>query len=999
MKKNKWLILSLKLKNFLTTHFIFFLILIIGMNINVYSSEQQKKQISGIVIDASGEPLIGASIIEKGTTNGVVTDTNGNFSILVEDDATIQVSYIGFLTQEVSTADRTYFNINLEEDILSLEEVIVIGYGTLDKKELTTSVTHIGEKDFLQIPTTNPIMQIQGKVAGVQIQRTGGSDPNAGESVQIRGAGSRVAGTGPLIVIDGIPGGDLKNIDNNDIESIDILKGGAAAAIYGSRAANGVIIVTTKGGAGIDQLNVDYNSYISAEMIKDKLEILSPEEFLELGISRDLGARTDWFNELTNNLPLSHSHSIALSSGSKKTQYRASVQFRDFDGIDIATSRKEYGGRINLHHKALDDVLEFDLNVAPRFTEEGLTEYGAFYQAIHLNPTIPVFDPDKPGEYSFIVAHDTWNPVEQLAIEKREASRKYFTGSGKIKFNINNRLNTSVMYAVESNERQYNFFSPSTSTNSKNNVRRGQASRELSNSDNQVLDWLVNYIYDKRDFSLKFLGGYSYQYFHNSSFSATNYDFPSDALTYDDLGSGLYLKEGRAGMSSDRNSSTIVAFFGRANVSFLDRYFLSASVRQEGSSKFGEHNKWGFFPGISGGWILTEEQFLKNQNTFQELKLRADFGITGNQGFPSYQAQRLYGGAGNYFINGQWIQGFGPGNNYNPDLQWERSINFNVGLDFTMFKNRVNGSLEFYNRKSDGLLGQYDVAVPPNIHAQTWVNVGTIKNIGSELTLGVSAVNTKNFQYTFNLVGAYNKNWLVSFSKGIYEAGQVYLNTLPAPGSPGPTMLLEEGVEIGSWYMFKHAGIDENGFLLAYKKVNGEFTDEKQLIQGLEHDQKHFPGSAVPKVTGSMNHSFNYKNFDLNLFFRGAFGHLILNEKNMYFGLKAFEGANLLRKAYFPAKKGIQLHEVNDAKKISDFFLQKGDWVKLDIISLGYTFNNVPKLKNLRLYFSGKNMFLFTKYDGLDPELAPVNGLEPGRETQAYYPISRTITLGLQVSF
>ncbi|MCD6354077.1 MAG: SusC/RagA family TonB-linked outer membrane protein [Prolixibacteraceae bacterium] len=960
----------------------------------------QQREVTGTVTDSQKQPLPGVTVLVKGTTTGTVTNTDGNFSLSIPESAeTLQFSFVGMKTQEIPVSGKTTINVVMEENVIGIEEVVAIGYGTLNKKELTTSVTHIAEKDFLDVPSTNPIMQVQGKIAGVQIQRTGGSDPNAGESIQIRGAGSRVAGTGPLVVIDGIPGGDLKNVDNNDIESIDVLKGGAAAAIYGTRAANGVIIITTKSGGVTEGIRVDYNGYISTEMIKNELELLSVDEFLELGINKDEGARTDWFGELTNNFPVSHSHSLALSSGNKKTQYRASVLYKNFDGIDIATAREEYGARINIHHTAMDGLFDFDFNVAPRFVDEDLTEYSAFYQAIHLNPTLPVMDPDNPSQYSYIVAHDTWNPVEQLELEQREAVRKYFTGSGKVQLNILPNLNTSLMYAIESNDRQYNFFSPSTSTNSKSSDRRGQATRQQQNWDNKMLDWLVNYIYEQNEFITKFLGGYSYQYFHYSAFNATNYDFPSDAVTFNDLGSGTYLKDGRAEMWSDRNSSTIIAFFGRANLAYLDKYFLSASMRREGSSKFGANNKWGWFPGVSAGWRITGEEFMGAQTFFNDLKLRADYGVTGNQGFPSYRAQKLYSGAGYYYTMGRWIQGFGPGNNYNPDLAWERSVNFNIGIDFSILNNSLGGSFEYYDRTSDGLLGQYDVAVPPNTHTQTWVNVGKIKNTGVEMTLNASVLNQKDFGYNLTAVAAYNKNWLVSFSEGIYEAGQVYLNRLPAPGSPGPTMLLEEGSPVGSWYMFKHAGIDENGMLLAYKKVDGKYTDEKQLIQGLEHDQKYHAGTAVPKVTASLSNSFRYKNFDLNLFFRGAFGHKILNEKNMYFGLKAFKGANLLRKAYFPTDKGIQLYEVNDSKRISDFFLQKGDWVKLDVVSLGYTFPELNKFRNLRIYFSGKNMFLFTNYDGLDPELAPINGLEPGRETQAYYPVSRTLTFGIQASF
>lgn len=962
--------------------------------------DAEQKTVTGTVTDDRGEPLPGVTVLIKGTTTGTVTNIDGVFNLgNISADATLIFSFVGMQSQEIVVGTQTTINVRMKVDAIGIEEVVAIGYGTMDKKELTASVTHVGSKDFLNTATTNPVMQIQGKVAGVSVQKTAASDPNASESIQIRGAGSRSAGNGPLVVINGIPGGDLKNIDDNDIESIDVLKGGAAAAIYGTRAANGVIIVTTKTGSTTGQMKVEYNGYVSTDQIKNSPELLSADEFLELGIARDEGARTDWNRELVRSTPVSHNHSVALSSGNAQTQYRASVQYRDYQGIDIASEREEYGARVNIHHTALDKLLEFDLGLAPRFVKEKYTSYGAWNQAMQLNPTIPVMNPNNPSQFQYISGWDTWNPVEKLTLDEDGAERKYFMGNGKVKLNILPNLNTSLMYAFEKNDRAHDFYTPSNSTDSQNNNRRGAALKEYQAWNDQVVDWLTNYTLEKDDLLLKAMAGYSYQYHVESSFYARNYDFPSDALSYNDLDQGSYLREGRAYMDSHKESYKIIAFFGRLSTSYLDKYFLTGSLRYEGSSKFGENNKWGWFPGVSAGWRISNESFMDSQEIFDDLKLRADFGITGNQGFAPYQAQRLYSGAGNYYMFSSWVKGFGPGNNYNPNLAWEKSVNFNFGVDFAILDNRIGGSLEFYDRTSKDLLGQYDVAVPPNIHEQTWVNVGTIKNQGVELSLNGIVAQTNDFEYSINAVAAYNKNWLVSFSDGQYEQGQVFLKHLPSPGNPGPVILLEEGGDIGSFYLFKHAGFDENGNFLIYKKgADGSFTDEVIPAQGAGDENKYHAGSGVPKVTASLSNTFRYKNFDATLYFRGAFGHEVLNLKNMYYGLKAFEGVNLLRKAYFPGD-GIQTHEINDTKKVTDYFLQRGDWVKLDVVTLGYTFDTPGTIDNLRIYLSGRNMFTFTKYDGVDPELAPVNGLEPGVEEKEYYPITRTFTLGVQVAF
>ncbi len=959
--------------------------------------------LSGTITDSDGEPLIGAAVLEKGTTHGTVTDFEGKFELQgVDEDGIIVISYTGMKTLELEVGGTNSWNLVMEPANVLLDEIqiVAVGYGTLDKRELTTAVTHIDSKDFLQTSSINPMNQIQGKVAGLSVQSTAAADPNSGPSIQIRGVGSRNAGNSPLVVIDGIPGGSLSNIDNNDIASIDVLKGGAASAIYGTRASNGVIIVTTKSGSGAQGLTLEYNGYIATDIVKNIPEVLSAEEFLDLEIARDEGARTDWAGELTRNMPLWHNHSLALSNATDNTVYRASVQYRNAEGIDIATGRKEFGARLNIQHRTLNDQLEFVINAAPRFTNETYTNYGAFSQAIQLNPTLPVFQPDNPGQYAYFSGFDTYNPVEELLNNERGAERKYFIGSAKAQWNITKNLNTAVVYSFQNNDRLNHWFSPSNSARSIASNRRGEAERVYDNWKDQIFEWTGNYRLYKKDFTINLLGGYSYQYNNWQFFRAKNYDFPSDALSYNDLDQGSYLIEGRAELDSDQESWKLIAFFGRFTGNYKEKYYFTASMRREGSSKFGENNKWGWFPGLSVAWRISEEDFMFTQGLFNDLKIRADYGVTGNQGFPAYQAVKLYTGAGQYYVLGNWVKGFGPGNNYNPNLAWEEAVNYNAGIDFTMLNSRLSGSVDIYNRESRGLVGNYDVPVPPNIHPQTFVNVGTIRNTGVELALDVLPVNRDNFEYSIGLVAATNKNKLVSFSNDLYEQGQVYLKTLPSPGNPGPVILLEEGGDIGSFYMFKHAGFDENGNFLIYEKSeSGEFTDTKITATGAGDDQKYHAGTGIPKFTASLNNTLRIGNFDVGLYFRGAFGHKILNLKNMYYGLKAFEGVNLLRKAYFETGKGVQTHQINDSKKVTDYFLQKGDFVKLDVASIGYTFNTMPGIRNLRVYLSARELFTFTGYDGVDPDQVPVNGLEPGVEEKEFYPDTRNFTFGVQLSF
>lgn len=979
------------------------------MALSALSLQAQTGVIKGTVVDADGEPVIGANVLIKGTSTGCVTDVNGNFTITGKSGATLRITYIGYKANEVTFKGEPLAVTMLEDNAL-LDEVVVIGYGTMDKKELTSAIAHVSEKDFLTVSSLDPSMMIQGKVPGVSITNTGAGDPNNQASIQIRGVSSRSAGLGPLIVIDGVPGGNLTNINPNDIASFDILKDGAASAIYGTRGSNGVIVVTTKKGSKDGNTHATYSTQLSWDFINKELNMMDADEYRDVRLQWgdtgvDLGGNVNWLDEVSRT-GFAQQHTLTLSGGNTSSNYRVSADFRDAHGIDLRSGRKEYGARATLMHTTKGGLFTFTANIAPRIIYRDQADWSVFKDAIEANPTTPIMDPNNPvSYYNFQGQVVGSNPVERQLLEKDHGDTKLLDWDGTVKLNIlplfakdesgNHSLTTQLMFADHQYDNNNSWFRPSTSTQAVNSGREGEASRSYSKESQYVMEWLTNYsgtFAEKHH--VKGMAGYSYQYSRYSGFNAENKDFPNDGLTADNLGSGEYAKEeGEVMMGSYKNDAKLIAFLGRVSYDYDGRYIFTASLRHEGSSKFGAHNKWGNFPAVSAGWRISSEEFMQGLTWINDLKLRADYGVTGNQDFDSYKSLNTMSGFGYYFYNGKYFQVWGPGKNVNPNLRWEKGKNWNVGLDFALFGSRLYGSLNYFNRTQQDLLGNYKVSVPPYLHDETFVNVGTMKNSGFELDLNFRAVNRRDFGYDINLIASTMSNKFVDFSNSEY-VGQDYYD-VSGTEDPYPfynLQRIEKGKSLGNFFMWRYAGHTTDGEWLVYDK-DGDII---RASQASDADRQQV-GNGMPKLTLSMSHNFRYKNFDLSLFFRGAFFYDIFNIHDFYYATRNFTG-NRLDKAY---DKNFQISPTANPV-VCDYFLERGDYLKLDMATLGYTFtpSNWRFCDRIRVYATGKNLLTLTKFSGVDPSTYQVNGLTPGAQgSRTYFPSTRQFIAGVQIDF
>lgn len=983
----------------------------------VGASAWAQDTVTGTVVDAEDEPLIGATVLVKGSSVGTSTDYDGNFTIAAAQGKTLIVSYVGYTTQEV-TVKGNNIKVTLKEDTALLDEVVVIGYGTMTRKDITGSISTVNAKDLNVGAYTDPGQLLQGKVPGLVVVQN--SDPNGGvNSMTLRGASTLNGSTSPLYVVDGIPGVNLNLIPPSDIESIDVLRDASATAIYGSKAANGVIIVTTKKGSE-GPARVTYSGYVSWEKIANDHKMMTADELrsyaetYDIPIKNDKGANTNWADEVQRT-GFATSHSLAISGGNKSTNYAASINYTKRDGIIRGVGNNLFTGRALVETKMLKDRLTINIGVngnvrnewgVPRGIEGGSVYEGMYY----YSPLVPVRN-ENGTWYSDKSISQNYNPLS-LVYENRSMAtfrRMQFTGKASLLIIDGLMLNANFSY-----ENQNYHYRDYTSLLSQNNTRHGESSRNVTDDWHKLMEIYANYDKTFKDVhKLALMAGYSWEDHKNGDgFGARGYNYYDDQLGWNNIGAANSWDADPV-WGNLQSHTRMISFYARANYSYAGRYIAQAAVRRDGASVFGSNNKWATFPSASLAWRLSEESFIKDTGIFTDLKLRAGWGQSGNsQGFDIYTARFFYDFNGQRFDYVDPVTGevtsyktITSARNVNDNLKWETTTMLNLGLDFAFLNGRINGTIEWYNKTTKDMIWDYTVSLAK--YPVNWItaNVGKMRNRGIEVTINAVPIQGRNWNWTTSLNLSHNSNKVVSVTSD--EFNETNLNQydphLPGLSQGCSTQRIVEGKPIGSFYLWDWAGYDDNGRSTFYRyDGNGNHIldadgNPEVTYQPGENDRIYM-GNAQPKLTMGWNNTVTWKNWDLNIFFTGVFGQKIFNEPHAYFSYIASisQGKNVMSSVWDD-----QLPTDDLAHYPSQRYLENGSYFKLSTLTLGYTFRNCFNgwLKDVRLYISGNNLFTITKYTGRDPEIN-LGGLAPGHDTRSdHYPRTRQVLVGVNVNF
>ncbi|HBC38089.1 SusC/RagA family TonB-linked outer membrane protein [Petrimonas sulfuriphila] len=961
--------------------------------------------VRGTVKDVAGEPIIGASILLQGTTSGVVTDYDGNFSIQAPGNGTLVISYVGYITQTIAIQNRNSIEVILQEDMELLDEVVVIGYATGSTRTISGAVEKVGREDMNAGVIVNPLDALKGKVAGVNIQKTGG-DPTAGSAIRIRGTTSLSGGNDPLVVIDGVFGdlALLNALSPSDIESFTILKDASETAQYGSRGASGVIVVTTqKGKAGTKSIN--YDGTFGVEDVYKTINMLNADgyraavESMGYANALDKGANTNFMQEMLQT-GYTQNHRISFGGGTAETNFRASLGVIDQKGIIKNNSMRNYTAKIDGSQLYFDNKLKLDLGMFGSKRESRyVNDYQkTFYSAASFNPTFPNTQNDDGTWPEDPNANEVDNPLGRLTISDKE-DNAYLSTNGRLTWAINDNLNLSAFGSYTYNAKENMNYIP---TNIKQGVRegRGKAYRGMNKSNILMGNISLNYkkmFQNSRLDALALIEGQNYNY---TGFGANARGFDTNFFGYDNLAAGAVVKYGD--VSSYKNGYSLNSFLGRVNYMYANRYIATVNMRFDGSSKLGENNKWGFFPSASLAWVMSEESFLKDINEINEIKWRVGYGRTGNQdAISAYNSLLLMGPSGLTSVNGVPTVTYGYNRNANPDLRWETKDMFDVGMDASFFDRKLTATIDYYYSRTKDLLYNYDVPVPPFVHPKLLANLGEMENSGLEVSLGITPLRTEDMELTVSGNMAFQKNKLLSLS-GTYMGQELnaaeYMQLARINGAGfqgGNTYVTYQvvGQPLGVFYLPKSNGIINDGLgSYSYNILN---LDEDPAINLNNGADRYFAGQAMPKVIMGTNISFRYKAFDIQTQMNGAFGHKIYNGTSLsYMNMNVFPTYNVLPDA--PEKK------IFDST-VTDYWLEKGDYLHIAYVTLGYNFN-VEKMKNwvnsIRLTASVNNLHTFTNYSGLSPMInsTTVNE-ELGLDDKRFYPLSRTYSLGLSINF
>lgn len=971
--------------------------------------------VTGRVQSKSGEPLIGVNVIEKGTTNGTVTDLDGNFSLRTEKGKTLVFSYIGFVAQE-NVVKGTRMNVTLLEDTETLDEVVVIGYGSMQRKDVTSSITTVKAEDLNVGVVTSPAQMLQGKVPGLTVANT--SDPNGAASISLRGASSLRAGEAmePYYVIDGVPGASLSLIAPDDIESIDVLRDASATAIYGSKAANGVIIVTTKKGNKNGHTNVSYSGYVAWDKTMNSLDMMTAEQLLDFANSNNIDlspyydvnnpANTNWQDEVLRT-GFSHNHNVSINGGNEKTNYSASINFMDRQGVVRGTSMDRLNARSFVQTKALNNRLElsFSVNASVRNSSTGPT--GGQGQSVldamyYYSPLVPVRNEDGSW-YGNTQISQNFNPVRMINEDRYDTKEKLLQGTAQATLHIIDGLDWNLNLSYQNQQYIYSNYNSSKTELPSVASRNGQADRSTLENTRKQMETYLNWNHTFADaHKVGVMLGYSWeQADNNDGFGLKVYNFYNDDLTYHNLGVANNISINDV-ISNNLSTLRMISFYGRVNYSYKSKYLLQATVRRDGSSAFGINNRWGTFPSVSAAWRITEENFMKNQDVFDDLKLRIGYGVSGNSlGFDAFYSRPIYGSTGWFTYvdaNGTSSQYriLGATRNSNPDLKWETTGMFNIGLDFGFLNNRLTGTIEYYDKRTSDLI--FDYAVSTNRYPYGWMtaNVGDISNKGVEITINAIPVKTHNFTWSTTLNLSHNKNVVEKLSNDMYSV-EYSDRANPDVGGYTSTQVqrIMEGAPLGQFYLYEWAGYDENG-----GSIFNDYDADGNLIGTTDApaDEDRRPhGSAQPKLTYGWNNDFTWKNWTLTAFFQGVAGNKIFNATRCYYNNVSLvsNGKNVLAEV----AEGQNAHD-SRAQAPSDRYLENGSYLRLSTLTLGYNFGKLGNwINNLRIYATCNNVFTITGYKGVDPEIS-LGGLEPGMDWRnTTYPRTRTFMVGVNVNF
>ena len=993
--------------------------LILGVSIEAKGNPKQSSvTIKGLVLDELNIPIIGANITEKGTLNGTISDVDGNFVLQVNNEnAVLVVSYIGYRTVEQSVIADQQMRIVLSEDTRLMDEVVVIGYGTQKRADVTSSVSSVKSESFNKGAVLDAGQLVQGKVAGLQISLPTG-DPTASTSVMLRGTSTLMGSTHPLILVDGVPG-SFSTVAPEDIESIDVLKDGSATAIYGTRGTNGVIIITTKGGRRNMPTTIEYNGYVSISqqariadfMSADDLRQRWSEGFEFSGANdQDYGHSTDWLGEVSRTA-ISNVHNLTFRGGGAQSSTIATLTYDERQGTFKKSDSRNIRGRFEYIHRMFDDRLTANVSFIANERTTGAGFNSSVYRyATIQNPTQPIYD--EQGDYVERPVYFYDNPVSILNETEGMTRSRNLRFTGSVEFRPIENLAIKGMYTKRGQSYLNGYYYTKKHPNTTEGGYNGYASRYTSDYLNDLAEFTVDWNIALEKHRIGVIAGYNYEASSSENFGVNNRDFPTDSYTYNKLESGMALSRGEAAMNSYKESEKLIGLFSRVTYNYDDRYLLMASIRREGSSKFGADHKWGNFPGISAGWRVNEEEFMEEYSWLDNLKLRAGYGITGiNIGSPYVSLASL--NYENYFMySGEWINTLVPVRNPNPNLKWEKKYEYNIGLDFDMFNGRFGGAIDFYRRDTKDALWNYSVPVPPYQYGTITANVGQIRNTGLEILFNATPVKMPSIEWNTNVSFSTNTNELVSIANDQFKMTSDWFTT-GHTGEPIQTTThrVKVGDPIGNFFGLKSVGFTQDG-LWVVERLNldeeGNIIDKYYGLGGeAELEDRQVLGNGVPKYYLNWNNQLQYKRFDLSISMRGAFGFEILNFQKMYYGNPTIQ-YNVLNAAFdlhdvvdmTTGEKTGEKVTINDSQRYVSEYVENGNYWKIDNVTLGYTFDlrRVDFINNLRFYVSCLNLATFTGYSGIDPEVR-MTGLDAGIDHRDKYPTNRSFTFGVNISF